>query len=332
MSEVRLLSELDEATIVGVRETALAAAVVDGRVPLSEQFLRDLGRSRPGLWHLLAGGTAPEARIDTAPAARIAGEPEAPIDTAPEAGIDAVAPADGIAGYAQLAEAVAELVVHPGHRRRGIGTALVQALLDREPAVRVWAHGNLPAAAALARRFGLAKVRELWQMRRTPAAGPLPDLEPPQGVRIRPFVVGSDEAEFLRVNNAAFDWHPEQGGWTVEQMREREAEPWFDAEGFLLAEEEGQGGALLGYHWTKVHPPGAGEPAMGEVYVLGVDPAAHGRGLGRVLTLAGLHHLRERGLDTVLLYVEADNAPAVRVYEKLGFAVHTADVVYALRR
>jgi mycothiol synthase len=132
------------------------------------------------------------------------------------------------------------------------------------------------------------------------------------------------------VNNAAFDWHPEQGGWTVDQVREREAEDWFDAEGFLLAvDADDPAGALLGYHWTKVHPPTATEPSMGEVYVLGVDPAAHGRGLGRMLTLAGLHHLAGRGLDTVLLYVEADNAPAVRVYEKLGFAVHTSDVMYS---
>ncbi|MDQ4115701.1 MAG: GNAT family N-acetyltransferase, partial [Actinomycetota bacterium] len=104
-------------------------------------------------------------------------------------------------------------------------------------------------------------------------------------------------------------------------------EEWFDPAGFLLALD--RDGRLLGYHWTKVHPATADEPAIGEVYVLGVDPDAHGRGLGRTLTLAGLRYLRDRGLDAVLLYVEADNGPAVRVYEQLGFTVHAADVNYA---
>lgn len=158
-------------------------------------------------------------------------------------------------------------------------------------------------------------------------AEPLPEVRLPDGVTLRSFVPGRDDEEFLRVNNAAFDWHPEQGGWTRHELDERVGEDWFDPAGFLLATDGG--GTLLGYHWTKVHPATTDEPALGEVYVLGVDPAAHGRGLGRVLTLAGLHHLRDRGLGTVLLYVEADNGPAVRVYERLGFTVHAVDVNYA---
>ncbi|MFC5951276.1 mycothiol synthase [Pseudonocardia lutea] len=295
MSAVRVLSEIDPATTAGVRALAEAAERADGREPLSEQFLLNLrGGAREGVAHLLteAAGT--------------------------------------VAGYAQLDGTSAELAVHPDHRRRGLGTALLAELTARAPKLDVWAHGDLPAAAALAASRGLTRARVLWQMRRTPEAGALPALTVPEGVTIRPFVVGEDEAEFLRVNNAAFDWHPEQGGWAVEQVREREAEDWFDPEGFLLAvDADDPAGRLLGYHWTKVHPPTATEPSMGEVYVLGVDPAAHGRGLGRLLTLAGLHHLAGRGLDTVLLYVEADNAPAVRVYEKLGFAVHTSDVMYS---
>jgi mycothiol synthase len=129
------------------------------------------------------------------------------------------------------------------------------------------------------------------------------------------------------VNNAAFAWHPEQGGWDVEQVRLREAEPWFDPAGFLLAVDADD--RLLGYHWTKVHPATAADPAMGEVYVLGVDPSEQGRHLGGALTAAGLAHLRDRGLGTVLLYVEGDNAAAVRVYEKLGFTRWSTDVSYA---
>ncbi|MCE3555496.1 mycothiol synthase [Pseudonocardia sp. RS11V-5] len=306
MSAVRVLSEIDTVTTAGVRALAEAAERADGREPFSEQFLLNLrGGARESVVHLVVGTEGATDR----------------------AGSESPGVEDVVAGYAQLDGTSAELAVHPDHRRRGIGTALLAELTTRAEKLDVWAHGDLPAAAALAASRGLERARVLWQMRRTPDAGPLPALTVPEGATIRPFVVGEDEAEFLRVNNAAFDWHPEQGGWSIDQVREREAEEWFDAEGFLLAVDAG--GTLLGYHWTKVHPPTATEPSMGEVYVLGVDPAAHGRGLGRVLTLAGLHHLAGRGLDTVLLYVEADNAPAVRVYEKLGFTVHTADVMYS---
>ena len=246
-----------------------------------------------------------------------------------------------LVGYAQLdptatapdgaPDPVAELVVHPAHRRRGIGSALLAALLDRSPAVRVWAHGALPAAAALAARAGLTAQRELWRMRRDLDV-PLPDVEVPDGVRIRSFAVGADEAELLRVNNAAFAWHPEQGGWTLDDVAEREAEPWFDPDGVLLAVDVTAPQHVLGFHWTKVHAAGTGEAAatapVGEVYVLGVDPAAQGRRLGPALTLAGLAHLRDLGLGAVVLYVEADNAAAVRLYRDLGFERFSADVSY----
>jgi mycothiol synthase len=165
-------------------------------------------------------------------------------------------------------------------------------------------------------------------MRRSLLA-PLAAPELPDGVRLRPFVVGADEPEFLRVNNAAFDWHPEQGGWDAHQMKLREAEPWFDPAGFLLAVDGTD--RLLGFHWTKVHGSGAAEHShepIGEVYVLGVDPAARGMHLGRALTLAGLRHLRDRGLRQVMLYVEADNDAAIRVYEDLRFTRWDTDVSY----
>jgi mycothiol synthase len=245
-----------------------------------------------------------------------------------------------LVGYAQLdaaattpdgaSDPVAELVVHPDHRRRGIGSALLGALLDRAPA-RVWAHGALPAAAALAARSGLTAQRELWKMRRGLEV-PLPDPQVPDGVRIRPFEVGADEAELLRVNNAAFAWHPEQGGWTLDDIGAREAESWFDPAGVLLAVDEAAPEHVLGFHWTKVHAAGTGEAdadsPVGEVYVLGVDPAARGRRLGPALTLAGLAHLRDRGLGAVVLYVEADNTAAVWVYRDLGFERFSADVSY----
>lgn len=241
---------------------------------------------------------------------------------------------DGLAGYLHLdlAErdggATAEAVVHPRHRRHGWGESLVRAALETAAPnpVLLWSHGDHPGAARLAGRLGFERVRDLWQMRRplgaAAAADPLPPVELPAGTSIRTFSVGSDEQAWLDLNARAFASHPEQGGVTADDLARREAADWFDPAGFFLAE---QGNRLVGFHWTKVH---RGPPAVGEVYVVGVDPGAQGGGLGRALTLTGLHHLEDQGLGEVLLYVEADNLAARAVYERLGFAHTGTDVRY----
>lgn len=278
-----------------IRELIAAATDFDGVAPVGEQVLRELPHQRTG--HLLA------------------------------------AEGDDIFGYLNLtpggdgADAMGELVVHPRARRRGIGTALLRTAAARERnAVRFWAHGTQPAARALADTLHLAVVRELLQMRRT--LQDLPEPVAPDSLRIRTYAGASDDAELLRVNNAAFAWHPEQGGWTEADLAERRLEPWFDPAGLFLAFAKDTG-ALLGFHWTKVHTD---RPGLGEVYVVGVDPAAQGRGLGRILTQVGIDHLAGRlsGYDDaeVMLYVEADNAAAVSTYRRLGFAVCNVDTAY----
>ncbi|WP_315987152.1 mycothiol synthase [Actinomadura sp. HBU206391] len=228
-----------------------------------------------------------------------------------------------LAGYGHLepgAEPSGELVVHPEHRGRGHGRCLAQAMVDAANGpLRLWAHGESPAAAALARSLGFERVRALWKMRR-PLADPFPEPVVPDGVRLRTFVVGQDEPAWVELNRKAFADHPEQGSLTIDDLVRREREAWFDPAGFFLAE---RGGALAGFHWTKIH-----DATTGEVYVLGVDPDDQGAGLGRVLTLAGLRHLRSAGLSQVMLYVDEANRGAVRLYESLGFVRFDVDVMY----
>jgi mycothiol synthase len=246
-----------------------------------------------------------------------------------------------LVGYAhldvtdQVAGPSAELAVRPAARGHGIGRALAQELLRQSPdgRLRLWAHGEHPAAAKLAASLGFERSRSLWQMRRPLAAAgapPLPPVAVPDGITVRTFVVGQDEPAWTALNNRAFAAHPDQGGWALDEITVREAEPWFDPAGFFLAERDGR---LVGSHWTKVHGGTAHgdhdhEP-LGEVYVVGVDPSEQGHGLGPALTLLGLQHLRDRGLREVMLYVDEDNTQAIRVYERLGFTRHATDVCFS---
>ncbi|MEU7061087.1 mycothiol synthase [Streptomyces sp. NPDC046197] len=235
---------------------------------------------------------------------------------------------DELVGYAQLEDTdpveapAAELVVHPSHRGHGHGRALGSALLAASGRrLRVWAHGGHSSARHLAQVLGLTLFRELRQMRRPLTGFGLPEPKLPEGVTVRTFVPGEDDAAWLAVNAEAFAHHPEQGSLTQRDLDDRQGEPWFDPRGFFLAEREGR---LVGFHWTKVHA----QEQLGEVYVLGVAPGAQGGGLGRALTVVGLRHLAAQELPTAMLYVDADNKAAVSVYERMGFTTYETDLMY----
>jgi mycothiol synthase len=314
--------DLSAAQVAGILELAGTASATDGVPPLSE----------PVLLHLRYDSSVPQ------PA-------DADADPDPRLGRDFVATVDGeIAAYAHLdapePEVSGELVVHPARRRQGLGQALVGELAAGANGhlLQLWAHGDLPAAARLAATAGFERFRTLWQMRRS-LRDPMARPEFPAGRGLRTFAPGQDEDEWLGLNGRAFAKHPEQGAWTRHDVELREREPWFDPAGFFIAERDGQ---MAGFHWTKVHPPQAADPGarashglaasakpgVGEVYVVGVDPAEQGSGLGRALTLAGLHHLRDLGLETAMLYVDEDNTAAIRMYKALGFTRTRTDVMY----
>jgi mycothiol synthase len=250
----------------------------------------------------------------------------------------------GLAGYAHLDPTdpvegpAGEMLIDPRMRRRGLGLVLGKALEAEAGAgnLRLWAHGDLPAASRLAAAVGFSRVRALWQMRRSLQTHiGRPQL--PAGVSLRTFVVGADEDAWVALNHLAFARHPEQGAWTRADLEMREHEPWFDPDGFFLAERDGR---LVGFHWTKVHggngpdqpapaEHGHGHEPIGEVYVVGVDPDERGNGLGRALTLVGLRYLRGRGLSQVMLYVDEANVAAIGLYQRLGFTHWDTDVMFA---
>ena len=190
-----------------------AATDADGVQPLSEH-----------VWlHLRHGGEGPDLNL------RLLADGEL-------AGYAHLDPTDPVAGPS------AEIVVHPAFRGHGYGRLLVQAALDAAPGhqLRLWSHGDHPAARALAESMGFSEVRRLEQWRRS-LRTPLPDAPLPPGVRLRTFRPGVDDEAWVALNAAAFAWHPEQGGWTLADLRARMAEDWFDPAGFLLAEQDRSG-------------------------------------------------------------------------------------------
>jgi mycothiol synthase len=234
-------------------------------------------------------------------------------------------------GYAQVTKGesngtwAVELVVDPHHRdtTSTVGSDLLRAALAEVGRaggghIHLWVAKPGPHHDQMAAANGLSRGRDLYQMRRSlPVEGEVADLP------TRPFRPGKDEKAWLEVNNRAFAWHPEQGGWDLTTIERRERESWFDPSGFLLHEEDGR---LAGFCWTKVHSDLS--PPIGEIYVIAVDPDFQGRRLGRRLVLAGLDWLARAGLGLAMLYVDATNEPAVALYRDLGFSVDHVDRAY----
>lgn len=204
-----------------------------------------------------------------------------------------------------VAAAVAHVAAHDGGR------------------IVFWLLGAQPDDDADLRTSGFEPDRELYEMR-----VPLPlgvDPKWADGITVRPFEPGRDERAWLDVNNRAFAGHEEQGAWTEATLARRTAEPWFDPALFLLAIDDR---GLVGFDWLKVHEARDRDPRLGEIYVVGVDPRAQGRGLGWSLAVAGLDAVHGGGVDTGMLFCAADNTNALKLYRALGFAVHRTDRAY----
>ena len=231
----------------------------------------------------------------------------------------------------------AELVVSPLARSQGLGRALVERVLELSPdgRLRLWAHNATAEAQSLADSLGFRINRSLWEMRRSLFA-PLPAPQIPRGVQIRTFDPLTDIPGVLAINARAFTDLPDQGSWNERDISLRLNESWFNADGFFIAVDS-QTEAIIGFHWTKVH--GSGQPgsdhsheAIGEVYVIAVDPTHRVPGLGRALTTLGLTYLRELGLRQAMLYVDFSNERAISLYENLGFVHWDTDVMFGRPR
>ncbi|HVF13254.1 MAG TPA: mycothiol synthase [Acidimicrobiales bacterium] len=325
MAHLEIKRQMGKVDIDAVSELLDVAAAVDGHHPLGEhQWLDLVHGNRHGFAGLVAWEPGHEHPVGYAQLTR---------EETPTGDGDSGHPVTHRPAWAL------EYVVDPHHRMAGdrIGETLVATALDivRQEGggeVHMWVPKPTAAHDRLAREVGMARGRELRQLRRA-----LPVHEKAT-VEVRPFVPGQDEEPWLEVNNRAFSWHPEQGGWDLETLRLREEQPWFDPAGFLLHERDGK---LAAFCWTKVHTHGQVEDGrghgdghgdhgalLGEIYVVAVDPASQRLGLGRQMVLAGLDWLARRGIRTAMLYVDADNDGALRLYDSMGFTLDHVDRAY----
>ena len=227
----------------------------------------------------------------------------------------------------------AELVVDPKHRKSGIGQSLLKELQNAAgKTLRLWSHGDLPGARTIAERSGFKRVRTVIQMRRS-LNDPIPELS--NVIQIRNFLPDIDNEEWIALNNRSFANHPEQGNWSARDLDIRTKEDWFDPQGFLIAEENQK---MIGFCWTKIHGGHSHKHSeheeehdhdpIGEIYSMGVDPQSSGKGIGTAVTIAGLRHMRYQGIFSAMLYVDADNAAAIKLYHSLGFTEWGRDVLY----
>ena len=225
-----------------------------------------------------------------------------------------------------------EAVVHPLHRGKGLGALILKEAIkicgDR---TRIWSHGDLPAAKAIAASLNLERLWSNLLMSK-----PIGKIQPVTSkYPIRTFIPGLDNQAFLALNNNVFANYPDQGGWSEDDLKVRVNESWFDDKGFFVAEDKGE---LIGFCWTKIHGAHThshtggdddhGHEALGEIYVLAVNPDYKGRGMGRDLTITGLNYLKYQGLNNVMLYVGVENKPAFKLYKSLGFNEFGSDVMY----
>ena len=298
------LNSLSKSQIDGVIALINAAAAQDGTPPISEHIIL----------HLRHGGDKSDSHLIMEQENKVIAY----------AHIDAT---DLVAGPS------VELVVHPDHRKSGLGKELLSKSKEIcGTKMRLWAHGDLSAAQKLADENGFERIRTVIQMRKS-----LADLSTNQhSFTIRTFLPGLDNEEWLALNNKVFENHPEQGAWSLKDLQTRLAESWFDPAGFFVATQNNK---LIGFTWTKIHGGHSHKhddqteqhdhDPIGEIYITAV--ATSGTGLGKVLTQTALAYLKANGLITAMLYVDSDNEVALSLYKSLGFAQSSQDVMYRVR-
>ena len=312
MFKISEVKELTNSQVTDILKIVFQATDIDGARPFSEHV--EL--------HLRSGGDSPLVHLlATTEQNKLVGYGH--LDTT-----DLVAGPSG------------ELVVAPDFRLKGIATQIINHMktaVNNQP-LRLWSHGDTEMAKKFTEKLGFIPVRNVMQMRRS-LFSPIDSFKLPEKYHLREFDPEKDVSVFLKINKESFSELPDQSSWTPQDVKLRMNENWFSPSDFILVENEEN--ELVGFCWTKVHGYDHkhevddghkhldhGHEPLGEIYVLGVHPLEQGKGLGKALTLWGLNHLRRKGLDSAMLYVDSNNQKAINLYQELGFGFWGLDRLY----
>lgn len=229
---------------------------------------------------------------------------------------------DDLVAVGVLGAGEMDLLVDPAARQQGIGDVAFMRMLDLagDQPLKVWVHGNRPAANTLLARNGFKEIRHLLLMTCPPDRVQNTTMRLPEGFHCENFDASSAEhrSEVLAVNTAAFASHPEQGALNESDFDQLLEEPWFDSADFLLCRF---GEQLAGFGWVKT-TPFIGNPNRKEteLYVMAVHPDFAGKGLGSTILDGVFERMAEHDPARVTLYVEGDNTAALRIYKRAGFS------------
>ncbi len=221
-------------------------------------------------------------------------------------------------------ELILQLVEMAGANERMLGTEPRQTVRVRD--------GFSPRRASqkqLYEAIGLKLLRTFWVMK-----GPLDNLPLPgsvDGIRIRQLRLPDDIRPSMDALNGSFidhyDFHPQ----TEEHWTARLSRPAFRPDLSWVGEIEAEPGKLAGFCLCGIFEEEneALGRKEGRIQTLGTIRGWRGKGLGRSLLLHGLQSLRDIGLDTGALGVDAENPTgAIGLYESVGLRVHGEWVEY----
>ena len=244
--------------------------------------------------------------------------------------------AENIIGYMDvtpeltIGRVILDCWVHPEHRRRRLATKLLASAMHRtrELGAKV-AHINIAednvAANGVLSRLGFKVVRRFLELRLDLAVVRWRDID--QAALGCRHLQPGEEDKLSQIQNRSF-----AGTWgynpnTVEEVIYRTNLSGFSPEDVVLAYD---GDEVIGYCWTGITGAAgvtAGE-GKGRIFMIGTDPDYRDSGVGKRVLLAGLAHLKSKGLQVADLTVDSENKAACALYQSLGFQVRTSSLWY----